>query len=359
MRLDEREWKDFKIEEIFNIFSGKRLEKRNMISGDRPFIGASDSNNGVTGFCGNSNESVDHNVLGINYNGSVCEAFYHSYECIFSDDVKRLHLKHHSDNKYVLLFMSTVVRKQKSKYQYAYKFNEQRMKRQSIMLPVADNGEPDYQFMEHYIHELMECKCKKYVQYAEKQVEELGNVNKWGGVTYLLNNCVWNSFYVVAVFSENERGKRLKKADHRPGNVPYVSSTGENNGIDGFIEASEGTRVFNNCISIANSGSVGSAFYEPFSFVASDHVTHLKHLGLNKWQYLFLACVLKEQANNFNFNREINDARLNKMQIMLPITDMGEPDYTLMETVGKMIMSEKYRCYLSYMNLHLGVHKRV
>lgn len=151
----------------------------------------------------------------------------------------------------------------------------------------------------------------------------------------------------------------MKKADHRPGIVPYASSTGENNGIDEFIEASEGTRVFHDCISIANSGSVGSAFYEPFAFVASDHVTHLKRPGLNKWQYLFLACVLKEQANNFNFNREINDTRLNKMQIMLPATNSGAPDYPLMETIGRIIMREKYRCYLSYVETHIEEHKKI
>ena len=87
MKLDDREWKAFKIEDIFIISPGKRLEKRNMIDGNRPFIGASDSNNGVTGYCGNTNESIDSNVLGINYNGSVCEAFYHAYTCIFSDDI--------------------------------------------------------------------------------------------------------------------------------------------------------------------------------------------------------------------------------------------------------------------------------
>ena len=47
MKLDDREWKAFKIEDIFIISPGKRLEKRNMIDGNRPFIGASDSNNGV------------------------------------------------------------------------------------------------------------------------------------------------------------------------------------------------------------------------------------------------------------------------------------------------------------------------
>ena len=166
--LDEVEWGMFTIEDVFDIRPGKRLEKRNMTDGARPFIGASDSNNGVTAFVGNVNESLDSNVLGINYNGSVCEAFYHPYECVFSDDVKRLHLRNVVDDEFVLLFMGMLIRQQKRKYEYAYKFNEQRMRRQTIMLPTDSGGLPDYDFMGQYIKNMMLKKYQQYLDYAEK-----------------------------------------------------------------------------------------------------------------------------------------------------------------------------------------------
>lgn len=77
-------WKPFPLSYIFIILPGKRLTKSDMTEGSRPFIGASDSNNGITAWVENSNESLDSNVLGVNYNGSVCETFYHPYKCIFS-----------------------------------------------------------------------------------------------------------------------------------------------------------------------------------------------------------------------------------------------------------------------------------
>lgn len=150
-QLNELEWKSFDLCEIFSIDAGVRLTKNDMIEGTRPFIGATDSNNGITAFVSNSNPSLDSNVLGVNYNGSVVENFYHPYECIFSDDVKRLHLLNHEDNKYVLLFMKSVILKQQVKYQYGYKFNGERMKKQKIMLPVDKSGQPDYNFMENYM----------------------------------------------------------------------------------------------------------------------------------------------------------------------------------------------------------------
>lgn len=167
-------WKPFPLSDIFVILSGKRLTKNDMVCGNRPFIGASDSNNGVTAWVDNSNDSLDSNVLGVNYNGSVCETFYHPYECIFSDDVKRLHLKNGLDSKYIYLFMKTLILQQKCKYEYGYKFNEQRMLRQTILLPVDETGKPDWNFMETFMRKLETRLLETTVEVFKKRI----NVNK-------------------------------------------------------------------------------------------------------------------------------------------------------------------------------------
>lgn len=172
-------WKPFPLSEIFTILPGKRLTKSEMVEGTRPFIGASDSNNGITAWIENSNESLDSNVLGVNYNGSVCETFYHPYECIFSDDVKRLHLKEGIDSRYVMLFLKTLILQQKCKYEYGYKFNEQRMLRQSILLPIDSGGKPDWSFMETFMRRLETKLLETTIEVFKNRV----NVNKckWGG----------------------------------------------------------------------------------------------------------------------------------------------------------------------------------
>ena len=138
-----------------------------MQSGNKPFIGASDSNNGVTAFVSNTNVSEDSNVLGVNYNGSVVENFYHPYTCIFSDDVKRFHLKEHDDNKYIFLFMKVTILMQKSKFGYLYKFNADRMANTRIMLPVTDDGQPDYDFMQKYGKRIMLNKYNQYLSFIK------------------------------------------------------------------------------------------------------------------------------------------------------------------------------------------------
>lgn len=168
-----------------------------------------------------------------------------------------------------------------------------------------------------------------------------------------LNEREWKDFSVPYVFQKIQRGKRLKNADHVPGIIPYVSSTANNNGVDDYIEAIDGTRVFENCISLANSGSVGNAFYEPFEFVASDHVTSLKRENTSQYVYLFLTAVLEQQSSNFNFNREINDLRIRKMRVMLPVDDNDEPDYEFMEDYMKELMSVKRKQYQEYVEQRL------
>lgn len=172
--LKDRDWKEFFIRDIFIISPGKRLTKSDMISGNKPFIGASDSNNGVTAFISNTNISEDSNVLGVNYNGSVVENFYHPYTCLFSDDVKRFKLKEINANKYHYLFLKTVILQQKKKYAYGYKFNEQRMQKQMIILPVNGSGKPDYDFMQLYIKERERQIIQNYTIYIGDIIQNRG-----------------------------------------------------------------------------------------------------------------------------------------------------------------------------------------
>lgn len=145
-----------------------------------------------------------------------------------------------------------------------------------------------------------------------------------------LNSRDWKEFYLSSIFSEIKRGRRLTKNKQVAGSTPYISSTMLSNGIDGFIGNIENVRKFSKCLTIANSGSVGSVFYHDYEFIASDHVTILKNKNLSKNQYLFLATCLRDLGEKYSFNREISDRRIKRERIMLPINEAGEPDWIFM-----------------------------
>jgi len=338
--LKDRRWAAFLIADIFVIKAGKQLAKNDMKTGKRPFIGATESNNGVTNYVANTNASLDSNVLGVNFNGSVVETFYHPYECIFSGDVKRFRLKSVKGNRQVYLFLKTAIIQQKSKYAYGYKFNEQRMHKQSILLPITRSGEPDWQFMEDYVRQ-------REKMLIDRCIAHIGNVEKTKKTT-LLEKKEWKPFYFNDIFVSIQRGKRLKTADHRKGNTPYVSSSAMNNGVDNYISNEHGVRKFSSCLTVANSGSVGQAFYHKYTFVASDHVTQLKNPDFNQYIYLFLAPLVSRLSEKYSFNREINNRRINREILLLPVTADGKPDWNYMEQYAKMVIHQRITTYLKY-----------
>ena len=158
----------------------------------------------------------------------------------------------------------------------------------------------------------------------------------------------WRAFKVSEIFPSIQRGKRIKRADHVEGDVPYVSASALNNGVDGFIGNREGIRVFANCLSLANSGSVGSAFFHPYAFVASDHVTKLEREGADRYIYLFFPPVFSRMAERYGFNHEISDARITRERIMLPVTPDGTPDWAFMSAYMQNIEREMLREALAY-----------
>ena len=103
-----------------------------------------------------------------------------------------------------------------------------------------------------------------------------------------------------------------------------------NNGVDDFVDNTDGVRRFSDCITIANSGSVGSAFYHSYEFIASDHVTALKAPGMSRHVYMFIAAAAGRLREKYSFNREINESRINRERIMLPVDSSGNPDYSFM-----------------------------
>ena len=100
--------------------------------------------------------------------------------------------------------------------------------------------------------------------------------------------------------------------------------------------------VWDNALTINNSGSVGYVFYHDYKFVASDHCTVIKVKSdtenpLNKYTGLFLKPVLESMKPKYNFAREISDARLEKEIINLPSKSDGSPNWEMMENFIKSL----------------------
>lgn len=150
----------------------------------------------------------------------------------------------------------------------------------------------------------------------------------------------WKEFNFSDVFNFN-RGKRLVKLDQVDGNIAYISSSKINNGIDNYITPPDYMTVYNNEITINNSGSVGYVFYHTYDFVCSDHCTVISILDekieLDCYIATFLKPILESVKPKYNFAREISDARLGKENITLPVDKKGFPDWLYMRNYIKSL----------------------
>lgn len=338
MQLDDKKWKEFEIYDIFNHIRGKRQIAENRKKGTIPYYSASKHQNGLTDLISNPAFTVNTNAIIYTTFG---DAYYVEKGFTCSDEITILTNK--SLNKYNGLFLCACINQNRNKYCFGRKAFSNKIGRDKILIPTSENGNPDYEFMSNYIRNefFKEIEdLKKYCQNA------LLNINKKD--IPKLSEKKWEAFNVNYIFPYIQRGKRLKKGDHKAGNIPYVSSTMMNNGVDNFISNKEGKR-FDNCITIANSGSVGASFYHQYEFIGSDHITAFKNEKFNKYIYLFLATIVSRISDKYSFNREINDFRISNEKVLLPVNEDGNPDYEYMEQYIKNIMCNQYKRYLDFL----------
>ena len=145
-------WEKFIYDELFDIKKGQRVTKSDLISGNTPFISAIDKNNGIRELAGIT-PIFDGNVITVNYNGSIGEAFYQEKPFWASDDINVL-IPKFKLNRYIAMFLITLIRKEKYRYCYGRKWGIERMNKTIIKLPITSTGSPDWEYMENYIKSL-------------------------------------------------------------------------------------------------------------------------------------------------------------------------------------------------------------
>lgn len=145
-------WCPFQLQQLFDIKKGKRLTKANMTVGCTPFIGATDSGNGITAMIGQP-PIHEGNTISVSYNGSVAEAFYQPVPFWATDDVNVLYPKFEMTPA-IAMFIIALIRQEKYRFNYGRKWHMERMNTSTIRLPVKPNGTPNWEVMENYIKSL-------------------------------------------------------------------------------------------------------------------------------------------------------------------------------------------------------------
>ncbi|MDB6208728.1 restriction endonuclease subunit S [Streptococcus oralis] len=356
LKLTDVEWGEFFIGgsngllDITSTKSGIDKNKLNIDVGLIPYITRTDMQNGINMFITdkqNNRYNIDEgNVITIGLDTQT--VFYQPTAFYTGQNIQVL--RNNNLNKYTAMFIIPSIKIQMQKFNWGGNgATLGRLNRTRLILPINSQGQPNWQFMEDYIKQEQKQQVQKIIAYYEQKLVELA------GDVVGLDKVEWKTFRFTEVFQEIQRGKRLTKANQTDGPKPYISSTSENNGVDAFIGNEIGVRKFEDVLTIANSGSVGSTFYQQFEFVASDHVTALKSENADKYAYLFLSTVVKRLEEKYSFNREINDTRIKREKVILPADKEGNPNFQYMSDFVKKLELDKVQEVLEYIYIYIRV----
>lgn len=154
IELSDRDWKEFPINKWFDVKGTITTKPSDLIGdGKTPRVTCAATNNALDDFYKNE-PTEDGGVITID-SATIGFVAFHPYDFIATDHVEKLVLKDGSKLSYWAgLFVKKAIEKAiDNKYGYGYKFAQQRIKRQKILLPATADGTPDWQFMEDYMRQ--------------------------------------------------------------------------------------------------------------------------------------------------------------------------------------------------------------
>lgn len=175
LSLKPDEWENFRYDEIFDIQKGyyNKRPPLSILNTGIPFIGAAKHNNGTTGLISLENikkhskvgsidlsQSIEKkvfkgNCITVANNGSsVASAFYQPNDFTCSHDINPLYLKNNILNKYIAMFLITLIQAEQYRWGFGRKWRPARMPESIIRLPINEQKQPCYKFMESYIKSL-------------------------------------------------------------------------------------------------------------------------------------------------------------------------------------------------------------
>lgn len=333
------------LDSIFDVWYGVNMEVVNsevVTKGGIPFVSRQSINNGVTCYV----KPVDgispnpSHTLSIAVSGTVLSTFYHDYEYYSGRDIYIARPKFPLTREEMIFYALTI---EANQYKYNYGRGANKTFRKLLI--------PSYDELPNYISQ-----HSANYQFEESPIEDkkrLLNVNNWHWFRYDEIFDIKHGFY-------------NKKPDDNPqGDIPFIGATDSNNGvtsysdldtIDNTTKTGDGKnaplseKIFENCITVTNNGSVGYAYYQEKPFTCTHDVNPLyikKEYGIemNKYIAMFMCTLIEKERFRWAYGRKWRPKRMPSSLIKLPsilqTNGTYTPDWQFMEDYIKSLPYSK------------------
>ena len=367
--VSNQKYKPFNVGDIFFITNGKGITRQEIKDhpGELAAIQSAATNNGIMGFidedyCRERNYSFTlEPCLTVARTGSSGYVTFQEQGCCVGDSAKLLLLKGKKKTKNIYLYLRTILMANKYRYTFARKVTEENYLNDIIELPINEDDEIDYEYMENYIMQIngdvasipdyflqegYEKACW-YLDTIDQDDFEKEYAGKICDDEIVLDTDKWIEFHLYDIF-EIHVGNKFDRSKMSMGSptVNFVGRSSENNGVTAFVDEIEGTEPYKEGnLTVALGGEyLGSCFIQDYPFYTSQNVNVLiPKEDIDIFTKMFIAHLVRyESANNYKaFARELNAHIKTDFVIKLPATVFGKPDYEFMSKYIKSLSFSK------------------
>jgi putative S-cspCI len=343
-KINIQDWKEFKIEDLFELVKLNKLNpedsrkfrtleetEKNTI----PAIVAKKGNNGVMYYVAKEDYETTSNKLVIIGDGAVASGlvYYHESEFTILHNAYAIDIKDKGEySRYIFLFLKTIIQTMiYHQYGYEEKPTWNKVKLNTIYIPVNINGEPDWEYMERYVKQL-------YTRERESSEHVTTYVKK--SKSYKIDITKWKRFNLYDEYLfDIDSGTKLDKVKMTAisPKVNFIGRSNFNNGITEKVDLIKGIEPYEagNLTLSLGGAYLGSCFVQKEPFYTSQNVVVLiPKLRMSEYCKKFIATMVFKESQTYYkaFENELNRHIKSDFSIYLPVKTDNSPDWEYMET---------------------------
>lgn len=178
---EEVQWKEFRIGNLFNIEPTSAYKMTNLelfrSDGNVPVLSNSSANNGISGYCGLEPTEKGNIITFSDTTTGGNTMFFQEKPFVGYSHVQGMYpLGFELDERIALFLISSMRKTVGNMFDYANKFNRAIVREIKVLLPVGDNNQPDWDYMERYIRAIEKSVIADVVKWKDRQITVMKQV---------------------------------------------------------------------------------------------------------------------------------------------------------------------------------------
>ncbi len=346
-KINVKKWHNYRLCDLFKIKPAKGKNSQQLNDGnDVPYIAASKECNGfnrMVAINGFEDWVSEGNCIQLIHIGDAA-AGYANYipDKFIAMSGKSSCAYNRNMTKYSGLFIATIICKtNKNKYSFKDSWTGDKVKNTIITLPYKTNDEPDWEYIESYMKNIM--------QESEENIRNLQNINNSKKKINLSN---WKSFKIGSLFEPLKTGyigsgKKIGSATKKPDKEHTIPLTCAKYGDNGIMYwGKKGDFItHSNILAVIRDGAVATGMVyaekDETSVYSHSYFIKLKNYDVSFEVNLYLSCILtKTIYPKYTRDDTCIWERIQEDEILLPVSSNNEPDWEYMENYMKNIMQD-------------------